>query len=158
VALDAAYGELVLKASRDMFAEGAGKGQYAVEARLFASFSDGREEVATLSEPPVLPSGFNEATTLELEFAAVKPLRNAGTGASGFPERGSAKAGGLRKILTRSNGRIDVPVYRLADLAPGDCASGPGILEEDYFTCRLPEGWRFVISDVGDIMFTRVTP
>ena len=38
---------------------------------------------------------------------------------------------------------------------PGDHAAGPAILEEDYFTCRVLDGWSFVISDAGDILLNR---
>jgi N-methylhydantoinase A/oxoprolinase/acetone carboxylase beta subunit len=40
-------------------------------------------------------------------------------------------------------------------LKPGDHARGPAIIEEDYFTCRVLDGWGFVISDAGDIMLNR---
>jgi N-methylhydantoinase A len=58
-------------------------------------------------------------------------------------------------VLTRGAGRIDVPVYQLAQLDPGDHAEGPAILEEDYFTCRILDGWSFVISEAGDIFLNR---
>ena len=58
-------------------------------------------------------------------------------------------------MLIRDKGRIDIPVYKLSQLKAGDQAAGPAILEEDYFTCRVLDGWSFVISDAGDILLNR---
>ena len=52
-------------------------------------------------------------------------------------------------------GRVDVPVYQLAQLQKGDWAIGPAILEEDFFTCRVLDGWTFVVSDAGDVLLNR---
>ena len=53
--------------------------------------------------------------------------------------------------------RAIVIVYgqQMGMLKAGDQAAGPAILEEDYFTCRVLDGWSFVISDAGDIMLNR---
>lgn len=154
-ALKAAYDSLTLKASRDMFAEGIGEGSYRIGARLVATFADGSEKTAVLSSDLVVPAEFSAAPVLELELDAVKSLRDGGGKTAGFAPKADAKSHGVRNVLTRKAARIDVPVYRLADLSSGDFAIGPAILEEDYFTCRVPEGWRFVISDAGDIILNR---
>jgi N-methylhydantoinase A/oxoprolinase/acetone carboxylase beta subunit len=146
---------LKAKASRDMFAEGFAEGSYSVEARLIAAFADGRTSVKVLGEQPAFPPAFHEATSIELELNAVKSLRKDSEKRASFKPATVAKASGTRKVLTASKGRIDVPVYRLADMVAGDHASGPAILEEDYFTCRVLDGWTFVVSDVGDVMLSK---
>jgi N-methylhydantoinase A/oxoprolinase/acetone carboxylase beta subunit len=153
--LEDALAVLNAKAARDMYAEGFDKGNYEVEARLVAVDAKGVETSLALTAAPVFPAGMAGATTVELELAAIKRLR-AGTGATARVNVGAAAtAVGVRNILARGRGRIDVPVYQLAGLKPGDHAAGPAIVEEDYFTCRVLEGWAFVISDAGDILLNR---
>lgn len=146
---------LKVKASRDMFAEGCVEGTYTLDARLVADFGDGRTLVHVLGDHLEVPAAFAGARSVEVELKAVRSLREGAERSARFAPRASAAAHGKRNVLIRDRGRIDVPVYRLADLADGDFASGPAILEEDYFTCRVPENWQFVISDAGDILLSR---
>lgn len=150
-ALDA----LKVKASRDMYAEGYEAGNYAMEARLVADFGNGREEIQTLDDEPVFPAAFDKAGTVELELKAVKALRTEGAKKASFTRGKPAVSVGVRNVLTRSKGRVDVPVYQLAQLQKGDWAIGPAILEEDFFTCRVLDGWAFVVSDAGDVLLNR---
>lgn len=154
-ALEETLATLKVKAARDMFAEGCAAGSYDIEARLVADFGDGRIETFALGDEPVVPAAFASAQSLELELKAVRGLRSATEKAASFAPKAPAPSHGKRNVLVSERGRIDVPVYRLADLAAGDFAAGPAILEEDYFTCRVPEGWQFVISDAGDILLSR---
>lgn len=155
IGLDDALAALQAKAGRDMYAEGFDKGQYEIEARLVATDAKGIEVSQPLTSTPVFPASMSGAGMVELELAAIKRLR-AEAGTSTRVSLGSAAiAVGVRNILVRGRGRIDVPVYQLAGLKPGDHAAGPAIVEEDYFTCRVLEGWTFVISDAGDILLNR---
>jgi N-methylhydantoinase A len=153
--LDKALATLQAKAGRDMYAEGFEKGQFEIEARLVATDAKGAETLYPLTATPVFPAAINSAITVELELAAIKRLR-ADTGATARVSVGAvATRAGVRNILAWGRGRIDVPVYQLGALKPGDHAPGPAIVEEDYFTCRVLEGWTFVISDAGDILLNR---
>lgn len=153
--LNAALAALKLKAMRDMFAEGVAEGGYTVEATLVAERAGGEEVVCPLGAEPSFPAEFADAVAVELELRAVKPLRQQAATTARFVEGAAAVADGTRNVLSRGEGRIDVPVYRLAALKAGDHAAGPAILEEDYFTCRVLDGWSFVISDAGDILLKR---
>lgn len=153
--LDKALATLQAKAGRDMYAEGFEKGQFDIEARLVATDAKGAETIYPLTATPVFPAAIDSSTTVELELAAIKRLR-ADTGATTRVSVGAvATKTGVRNILARGHGRINVPVYQLGALKPGDHAPGPAIVEEDYFTCRVLEGWTFVISDAGDILLNR---
>lgn len=153
--LAAALAGLELKAGRDMFAEGFAAGQYETEAWLAGEMEDGGEVRLPLADGAGFPPELASARAVELGLRAVKPLRtDAGRTATFTPAR-AARAAGKREVLTRGKGRIDIPVYRLADLVAGDHASGPAIVEEDFFTCHVLDGWNFVISDAGDIMLNR---
>ncbi len=153
--LEDALALLRAKAGRDMFAEGFDKGDYEVEARLVSTDANGKETSHLLSDTPVYPIGIVKSALVELELAAVKRLRADNVIGVKVSEGAAAVSSGVRNILTRGRGRIDVPVYRLAALKAGDHGTGPAIVEEDYFTCRVLEGWSFVISDAGDIMLNK---
>lgn len=153
--LEDALAVLRAKAARDMFAEGYDKGEYVIEARLVAADASGKETTYPLTDSAAFPSEIGKSALVELELAAIKRLRADASSTAAVVEGKLAMAAGTRNILTRGRGRIDVPVYRMAELKAGDHAVGPAIVEEDYFTCRVLEGWTFVISDAGDIMLNR---
>ncbi len=147
--------DLKTKAARDMFAEGYSEGSYTLEARLVADFGDGKVEALSLDGSKLPDDSFKTAKAVELELKALKSLREGSEGSGHFTPKDKAEAHNWRNVLIRDHGHTDVPVYRLADLAEGAHATGPAILEEDFFTCRVPEGWQFVISAAGDILLTR---
>ena len=64
-----------------------------------------------------------------------------------------AKADGERNLLDVDGQWKDVPLYKLSRrYRPGEHgASGPAIVEDEYFTAFVLGGWDFVISDIGDI-------
>lgn len=154
-ALSALLSEIRLKAARDMFAEGCAEGSYTITARLVTEDEEGREQVAVLGDEPVFPQALAAAPVVELEVAAVRSLRTGALAHVAVVPRSPAHAVAERTVLTETHGRIAVPVYRVAEMKPGDYASGPAIVEEDYFTCRVRDGWRFVVSDAGDIILNR---
>lgn len=153
-ALQEALQALQVKASRDMFAEGFAEGSYAVRARLVASMG-GKEVSHDLGDSAVLPDIFKKVDVLELELSAVKELRSESQKRAQFTANSKAAADGKRSLLTKGQGRVEVPVYQLAKMKSGDSGVGPAIIEEDFFTCRVLDGWSFVISDAGDILLTR---
>jgi N-methylhydantoinase A len=154
-ALADALAALKVKASRDMFAEGFDQGDYEVETWLVGEMDSGDDVLCPLFGEPAFPAELLKAKAVELELRAVKPLRQDAGKTASFVEGAAATADGSRNVLTRDKGRTDVPVYRLAQLKAGEHAAGPAILEEDYFTCRVLDGWSFVISDAGDILLNR---
>jgi N-methylhydantoinase A/oxoprolinase/acetone carboxylase beta subunit len=153
-ALQEALQALKIKASRDMFAEGFAEGSYAVRVRLVASMG-GKEVSHDLGDSAVLPDIFKKVDVLELELSAVKELRSESQKRAQFTAASQAVADGKRTLLTKGQGRVEVPVYQLAKMKSGDSGVGPAIIEEDFFTCRVLDGWSFVISDAGDILLTR---
>lgn len=147
--------ELKQRAARDMFAEGVADGEYAIHARLVAEMGKGGEVSRSETTHAYFPPEFKAATSVELELKAVKSMQKATGDSAKFIKGSPAVKSAVRKILTRENGRIDVPLYKLEKLGPGDHGIGPAIIEEDYFTCRVLDGWSFIISDAGDILLTK---
>lgn len=154
-ALEDAYALLKVRAVRDMYAEGCNGDDFEIDAQLVATDARGKESPHALTAVPILPTGIGKTDSVELEMTAVKRLRAQSDTHAKFAELTPAVSEGIRNVLTRKDGRIDVPVYRMSALKAGDHASGPAIIEEDYFTCRVLDGWGFVISDAGDIMLNR---
>ncbi len=152
--LKAAVAELKTKASRDMYAEGFADGDYEVRANLVATLN-GSEITHALGDSLKIPATFKNAEAVELELTAVKVFAAVSDQHAKFESVAPAKPSGSRTLLTKSKKRIPVPVFELAKLKTGDHAEGPAIIEEDYFTCRVLDGWSFVISDAGDILLTR---
>lgn len=153
-ALRAEIDTLTKKAARDMFAEGFDEGSYSVTARLVAETPEG-DVVHDLDETAEFPQALASATAVELELNAVKGLRHGNGDAVSVNRTTRATPADTRKVLVPEQGRIDLPVYHLNTMNPGDYAQGPAILEEDYFTARVPAGWTLAVSEAGDIILDR---
>ena len=50
---------------------------------------------------------------------------------------------------------VPLPLYRTEDLFAGAGATGPAVLEDEFFTARIDAGWRFDANAAGDILLTR---
>ncbi|AXS79093.1 hydantoinase/oxoprolinase family protein [Dechloromonas sp. HYN0024] len=153
-ALREALAALKTKASRDMFAEGFAEGSYDIRARLVV-LVDGKEVGYDLADSAVVPDALKGTSLMELELSAVKALRTENQKQATFVAGKKANPDGTRTLLTKGKGRVDVPVFKLSSMATGDTGVGPAIIEEDFFTCRVLDGWSFVISDAGDILLNK---
>ncbi len=154
VRLQESMATLKTKAARDMYAEGFADGDYELRARLVAMI-DGQEQVHALTGEAALPAAFKKASSVDLEMSAVKVLRTDSSQSAKFSKGNQATSCGKRTLLTKGQGRVEVPVYDLDQLHVGDYGVGPAIIEESFFTCRVLDGWSFVISDAGDILLSK---
>lgn len=144
---------LKVKAFRDMYAEGFAEGSFELRTRLLATV-DGKEISYDLKDTTV-PAPFKKADHVEVELKAVKVLRTEQDRQASFKRGEKAAVHSNRTLLTKRKGRIEVPVHNLNQMRPGDHGVGPAIIEEDFFTCRVLDGWSFVISDAGDILLNK---
>ena len=142
------------KAARDMYAEGFSEGSYDIRTRLVATVG-GKEIFHVLLDSNKLPDAFKRIDSIEVELSAVKILQKENAKLAMYDDAAQAVPNGMRTLLTKCDGRIDVPVYNLNQMKIGDHGIGPAIIEEDFFTCRVLDGWSFVISDAGDILLKR---
>jgi N-methylhydantoinase A len=111
--------------------------------------------VHELARDAGLPTTFKGLDGVELELTAVKQLRTEAAQQARYGRAAEALPSGSRKLLSKDDGRVDVPVYNLNQMKTGDYGTGPAIIEEDFFTCRVLDGWSFVISDAGDILLNK---
>lgn len=150
-----AYTQLLERARRDMYAEKAQLSECKVMATLLRERSNGCDEYAFVPESSAMPCEFQEGDGAMLQMRVVKPVRRAQIHAASGVVRSDAKPDGSRSILSADGRRIDVPIYRVEDLAPGASAPGPAIIEEAYFTGKVGSDWSFEITASNDILLTR---
>jgi N-methylhydantoinase A/oxoprolinase/acetone carboxylase beta subunit len=141
------------KASRDMYAEGFDDGNYELRVRLSADVAG--QEISKVLTNEFVPTEFKLIEHVEVELSAVKVLRIGREGQVKYQEKEKATLNSNRTLLMKGQGHIEVPVYKLNQMTPGDYSEGPAIIEEDFFTCLVLEGWNFVISDAGDILLNK---
>jgi N-methylhydantoinase A/oxoprolinase/acetone carboxylase beta subunit len=151
--LKEAIESLTKMASRDMYAEGYAEGHYELRTRLLA-IVDGKEISHCVTDEKI-PAPFKNADHVEVDLKAVKVLRT-DKGSQVKCEKGEkASLSSNRTLQTKDKGLIEVPVYNLNQMKSGNHGAGPAIIEEDFFTCRVLDGWDFVISDAGDILLNK---
>jgi N-methylhydantoinase A len=126
--------QLFAQARRAMFAEGAELDECHVE-----------ESIDQADTP---------AATLTVRV--VKPVPHARMSGRFGVENHKATTSDHRIVLCDGQ-RRRLPLYRVEDQRAGSRASGPAVLEEAYFTCRVDPGWQFEINDSGDILLSRDT-
>jgi len=151
--LDDCVEKLLARASRDMAAEGFSLEACRIEKTLLVH-ENGNERAIPLRDRE-LPSDPPAGAALALSLGAVKPIPHAElSGKFGMPPQ-PALSSATRHILVNDKWQ-DVPLYRAENQQPGASATGPAILEEAFFTCRIEDGWRFEINDSGDILLGRI--
>ncbi len=139
--------DLRRRAARGMAAEGADIADCRLEESLTVEL-DGVDR--SLPVNGALPEGLPAGARLSLALTAIKPLTHATLSGRFGGSTHAAKPSATRSV--RSAGRrAEVPLYRVEDQAAGAVASGPAVLEEAFFTCRIDAGWQFEINDAGDI-------
>lgn len=151
--LQEAIESLTKKACRDMYAEGFAEGNFELRTRLLATI-DGQEIIHPLAEAK-FPEIFKQAEHVEVDLKAVKILRSGKDSQVKCKKGEKAALNSNRTLLTKGKGLVEVPVYNLHQLKTGNHGAGPAIIEEDFFTCRVLDGWDFVISDAGDILLNK---
>lgn len=84
-----------------------------------------------------------------LELQVKKPIDKIKLSGTGSNEKREVKTADIRP------GRNDMPIFRLENLSAGDWSHGPCLVEEEFFTTHVKPGWRFVISENGDVFLRR---
>lgn len=138
--LDAVRRDLTEQARRGMLAEGF----YLAECELvFSRLS--RTEAGLVRSDDLAAA--RDGDTIELSVK--RSMDKAALAAPEIPKGPSATPVEVREGFER------LPVCRLEDMAPGTRGAGPAIIEEAFFTARIPAGWRFATSAGGDIFLER---
>ena len=152
-ALNTAREQLRERARRGMQAEGADIEQCHCDYLLHVSHGDSEQAVPLNGGG--LPAGLSTEAHLSLSLDVTKPIAHAAL--SGRFGETTVPAVRSEARLTRFGGSWhELPVYRVEEQPACAGASGPAILEEAFYTCRIEAGWRFEINTAGDILLSRI--
>ncbi|HMM77087.1 MAG TPA: hydantoinase/oxoprolinase family protein [Gammaproteobacteria bacterium] len=152
-AVTAAWQDMVVRARRDMFAEGTALEECAVSGQL-VTLAQGAEAATAWQPGAALPAALADAEEATLHLKVLKAIRRIPLSPLARPPASAAPARGTRLVLIDGR-RMEVPLYRLEDLAPGASGVGPAIVEESYFTGRIDAGWRYALSSNRDLRLIR---
>ncbi|MBL4803017.1 MAG: hypothetical protein JKY45_14125, partial [Emcibacter sp.] len=152
--LTLAYETLLKRAERDMFAEGYAEGDYEISAQLIDE-NDSDETAYQLDSSLALPAALASAEIITLEVSVRKHLKVEDDKHAKVVKTNLATSSETRSIVEKSDGWEDVPVYEVNHLSPGDYGVGPAVIEEEFFTCLVREGWEFIVTELGDICLTK---
>jgi N-methylhydantoinase A len=148
--LDALRAELLKRAERGMYAEGFALTECELDWRVRISGPARDEAVPCGDGLPKAADGETLTLQLQVTRAIAQPqLRGRFTGSRVAPASESSRR------VTASGAPADLPLYRVEAQPAGAGASGPAVLEEAFFTCRIDAGWSFEVSDAGDVLLTR---
>nr|WP_246813930.1 hydantoinase/oxoprolinase family protein [Panacagrimonas perspica] len=148
---------LTVRATRDMFAEGFDLSECAVEKTL--SFSQNGEQAARpVNGDMKIPDGLKSAQDLRVQFRATKAIPHFVL-KQDETKAGKATSTALARAVRLSDGGkladSSLPLFRHEELMPGQGAAGPAVVEEEYFTCLIPAGWKFSVNDNHDLVLQK---
>ncbi len=160
-ALRAVVATVVQRAERDMFAEGVALPDCERELRLRIT-RGGLESIVELDGHLALPPGLRPGDDLVVALRAARVLEHPplaseteASAGEGSGRAGPAVSRGTRRVLSAAQGWRDLPVFRAEEQAAGASGEGPAIVEQAFFTCRIPRGWRFRFTANLDIVLDR---
>ena len=152
--LEAAYANLAEKAQRDMFAEGYSTGDYEVSSQI-VGLKNNVETSQKLTSKPSFPQALSGSDSATLEFSARKKLKVDSNQQAGISKGSIAAKTSVRSIFGDNQEWNDLPVYQVDKMKPGNHGAGPAVIEDEYFTCLVRQGWTFVVTELGDICLTK---
>src|SRR5450830_19400 len=136
---------LLVRARRDMFAEGFDMSDCSVERAVNFTRND-VEALIRLNGETALPAGIKASDHPRVEVRATKRIPHFSMKALETNRKSSA---------TTSRKRGALQLYRLEDMKAGEQGMGPAIIEEEYFTYQVPKNWQFAVNDNLDIVLQR---
>jgi N-methylhydantoinase A/oxoprolinase/acetone carboxylase beta subunit len=148
---------LTKRAERDMFAEGFDLSECAIEKTL--SFSqNGEQATRRLNGDKKVPDGLKQAQDLRVQLRATKSIPHFALKQDDTKSGKAAQTSLNRKVRLSEGGKLSestLPLFRHEELQPGQGAAGPAVVEEEYFTCLIPGGWKFSVNDNHDLVLQK---
>ncbi len=152
--LDAAKEDAMEQARRGMFSEGFALEDCDVSTELVVSDGESRRHLAVNGR---LPDSVGTDDRLAVRVTVVKTIAQPGLSGSFATDSASlppASSDATRSVLI-DGAILDVPVYRIESQTGGVGATGPAVLEEAFFTCRLDPDWTFEFNASGDMLLRK---
>lgn len=146
----ATHADLLVRAERDMFQEGYPLADCVTTWQIAVEEPDGTPVLREPYRPsdPVEHAGRQVSLQLTVTAPLPHPELAPDRAVAGRPALSDA----TRKVRSAADQVDDVPVYVLDELAAGDCADGPAIVEGPFFTARVTPGWTFRVTAAGDLL------
>jgi N-methylhydantoinase A/oxoprolinase/acetone carboxylase beta subunit len=155
--LPAILDRLTERATRDMFAEGFDLSECTVEKTL--SFThNGEQATRRLNGDKELPAGLKSAKDVRVQLRATKSIPHFALKQTETEGGVAAKTSLKRTVRLSDGGRLTeaaLPLFRHEELQPGQGGAGPAVVEEEYFTCLVPAGWKFAVNDNHDVVLQK---
>jgi N-methylhydantoinase A len=152
-ALNDLVDQLTERARRDMFAEGVNLDECECTWQVLSEKA-GANFVVNDPRNIKLPKTM-QGTEVSLGLKVVKKLDHYSFTPIGNETPSKAVSTGTRKIMVKPGDWREIPVYRLEDQPLGAAAVGPAIIEEEYFTGKIDEHWRFHVSSNRDVVIEK---
>ncbi len=137
----AARAELEERAAHAMASEGFAIADCSLAWSLLAG-SDDDAATCAIETPPAAGGG-------RVQLDVVRAIPSIALGQPDCGNRREAVASATRAALG------GMKLYRLEDLAPGEGAAGPCLVEEQFFTAWIRPRWRFAVTGNRDLLVTR---
>jgi N-methylhydantoinase A/oxoprolinase/acetone carboxylase beta subunit len=151
-------GGMMKRAERDMFAEGFDLGECTVE-KAFSYAQNGEQATRNLNGEVTVPDGIRSAQDLRLQVRATKAIPHFALKTVDGKTTKDATTSQTRKVRLSGDGKLAaaaaLPLFRHDQLAPGQSAAGPSVVEEEYFTCLIPAGWKFLVNENHDLVLSK---
>ncbi|MDX6375515.1 MAG: hypothetical protein QOD98_4503 [Nocardioidaceae bacterium] len=147
-----AFDDMLARAERDMFQEGYGLDECAIDALLVIESEYGEAEQTRPYRPGDDVEVHEGLVSLRMECSAALPQPTLTLDAEITPR--PAVAHGTREVRSSAHHVDECSVYVLDDQQPGASAAGPAIVEGPFFTARVPSGWRFDVTSNSDLILT----
>jgi N-methylhydantoinase A len=149
--LEDCLARLTQRARRGMRAEGFDLEACNITTNLQIS-GGGRDETVALDDglPNNLPADAQISVLMEVSKSIPRPQCQGSFG----QDAKAAVTNDTRQLLIGEE-TFECPVYRVEEQPVGATASGPAVLEEAFFSCRVESGWSFEVNDNRDILLRR---
>ncbi|OUS24774.1 hydantoinase [Gammaproteobacteria bacterium 45_16_T64] len=146
------------RAEKDLFAEGIDINECDIEVSLSQTLAneDGVIDNTVLSPPYQLPDNFDPKNQTTLIYKASKSIATTEFLSLSNTTPHAAVTTQQRTLLVAENDKRQVPIYSLSEQDPGAFAKGPAIIEDEFFTGFVDEGWSLSISGNNDLILAKI--
>lgn len=149
--LAVALAEVTNRVERDIFSEGFELDECELQAWLLVN---GEQEVFEPEEPVLPPSvGSNDEVILGLR--AIKAVNRSELPVLTQPPAHDVRIDTQRQLVNADGSTQALPVIKVEDQTPGACGTGPAVIEEGFWTCKVEAGWRYEFTTNGDVLFKK---
>jgi len=153
--LDAMIACLRSRAGRDMYAEGFELDECEQEVTLSRIDAAGEAHPLDHDAGQPLQVALAPGEHIAVSMRVTKPIEHVAFEAVDAGSAREAVTAGTRRVCLPGDDARDVPLVRIADNGAGACGQGPAIIEEDFFTCRVPAGWRYRFAGGMDLVLEK---